>query len=124
MSERIVSAINQSSTVVARTWSSVWQTSLDLSRDSFVSGVFQNVLKVGKWANDTALEFGALVSALLAPAIVSAYLITVWSITADMGITGEFMVSSGPFANWIVWMGIAVALHLAATVLRRRVSRD
>lgn len=124
MPERIVTAISQSSTAVSRTWSSVWQASMELSRESFGSWVVRNSLKIGRWANDTAIEFGGLVSALLAPAIVSAYLIALWSITADMGITGEFMVSSGPFSNWLLWTAIAIALHAASSVLRRRVRRD
>jgi hypothetical protein len=124
MSERIYTPSSQTATAQARTWASVWQASLELSRDAFLSGLYRNLLIIGRWANDTALEFGSLVSALLAPAIVSAYLIAVWSITADMGITGEFIFTSGPFSNWIVWAAIAIVLHLAASVLRRRVRRD
>lgn len=123
MPERITS-LSQATRAEARPLWSVWHASLELSRDSFFNGVVGNALKVGRWANDTAMEFGALVSTLLAPAIVSAYLIALWSITSDMGITGQFMVSSGPFSNWIVWMGIAVALHGAASVLSRHGRRD
>jgi hypothetical protein len=124
MLERISTAINQSSVAETRVWSSVWQSSLELSRGSFWTGIVRNTLKAGQWANDTAIEFAALVSALLTPAIVSAYLIALWSITSDMGIAGEFMVGSGPFSNWIVWTAIAISLHLAASVLRRHVRRD
>ncbi len=124
MSERIVTTMSQPSPAESRAWHSVWQESFELSRESFFNGVFRHLLKVGQWANDTAIEFGVLVSALLAPAIVSAYLIAVWSITSEMGITGEFMVSSGPFSNWIVWTGIAISLHLSAAVLRRHVRRS
>ncbi len=120
---RQITAMSETSTAQTRTWASVWQASLELSRDSFFNGVVGNVLKLGRWANDTAIEFGALVSALLAPAVVSAYLIALWSVTADLGITGEFMVASGPFSSWIMWMGIAIALHGAAVVLRRHIRR-
>jgi hypothetical protein len=77
------------------------------------------MVRVGRWANSTATEYGGLVAGLLAPAVVSAYLIAAWSITSEIGITGEFMVSSGPLSNWMVWLGLAVVLHAAATVLGR-----
>jgi hypothetical protein len=124
MLERIVTAINQSSMAEARSWSSVWESSPELSRAPVWNGIVRKTSRVGEWANDTAVEFAALISALLAPAVVSAYLIALWSITSDMGVAGEFMVDSGPFSNWIVWIAIAISLHLGASILRRHVRRD
>jgi hypothetical protein len=115
--------MSQSVSAVSRPWSALWQ-ALELSRDSIFGGATRYGLKLGQWANDTAIEFGALVSGLLAPAVVSAYLIAAWSITADMGISGQFMVSSGPFSNWMVWMGIAISLNVTAAILRRHARRS
>ncbi|MGA7413132.1 MAG: hypothetical protein WBW33_21830 [Bryobacteraceae bacterium] len=76
--------------------------------------------RAGEWATNTSQRFGGVVSALLNPAIVSVYVLAFWSLTADIGWTGTFMVSSGPFSNWMVWLGIAALLHGAASILKRQ----
>jgi len=76
--------------------------------------------RAGAWATGTSQKLGGVVSALLSPAIVSVYVLAFWSLTADLGWTGAFMVSSGPFSNWMVWLGIAVLLHGAASILKRQ----
>ena len=75
--------------------------------------------RVGQWAGDTAQQFGSLVSALMAPAVFSAYALAVWSLAANLGWTATFMFSTGPLSNWLVWSGIAILVHLAANILRR-----
>jgi hypothetical protein len=76
--------------------------------------------RAGEWATSTSQKLGGVVSALLTPAVVSVYVLAFWSLTADIGWTGTFMVSSGPFSNWMVWLGIAVVLHGAASILKRQ----
>ena len=80
--------------------------------------------RAGAWATRTAQTFGSVVSALMGPAIVSVYVLALWSLTADIGWTGAFMVTSGPLSNWMVWLGIAVLLHGAASILKRRSGRS
>src|SRR5271165_3793938 len=75
--------------------------------------------RVGEWATSTSQRLGGLVSALMAPAVVSVYVLAFWSLAANIGWTGAFMVSSGPLSNWMVWLGIAVLLQGAAAVLNR-----
>jgi hypothetical protein len=75
--------------------------------------------RVGQWAGDTAQQFGALVSALMAPAVLSAYLFAAWSLASNLGWTDSFLFGSGPFSNWLVWLGAAATLHLASSILRR-----
>ncbi len=75
--------------------------------------------RVGGWATATSEKFGDVVSALLGPAVVSVYVLAFWSLTADIGWTGAFVVTSGPFSNWMVWLGIAVLLHAAASIVKR-----
>jgi hypothetical protein len=72
------------------------------------------------WAKDTAQEFGGLVSALMGPAVVSAYALTAWSLAANIGWTNTFMFNKGPLSNWLIWLGIAILVNLAASILRRR----
>lgn len=75
----------------------------------------------GMWAVDTAQQFGSLLSALMAPAVLSTYAFATWSLASNLGWTSSFPFSSGPFSNWLIWAGIAVSVHVAAHVLHRRV---
>jgi len=78
------------------------------------------LIRAGEWATDTAQEFGALVAALMGPAVFSGYALAVWSLAGNMGWTDSFLFSSGPLSNWIVWLAIAMLMNLAAGILRRR----
>jgi hypothetical protein len=80
--------------------------------------------RAGVWATDISQRFGGVVSALMGPTVVLAYIMALWSLTANIGWTGTFMVSSGPLSNWMVWLGIAVVLHGAAAVLKRNGRRS
>jgi hypothetical protein len=80
-------------------------------------GVFA---RIGVWASDTAQEFAAGVSALMGPAVFSAYALAAWSLASNLGWTNSFLFASGPLSNWLVWSAIAVAVHLAASILNRR----
>lgn len=92
----------------------VWTANVVGSMTEVVSGA-------GKWFVDTALHFGSLLSALMAPAVFSAYAFAVWSLAANLGWTSTFPFASGPLSNWLIWAGIAIAVHLASEVLRKRV---
>jgi len=75
--------------------------------------------RIGFWAVDTAQEFGTLVSALMAPAVFSAYALAIWSLAANLNWTTTFPFSTGPLSNWLIWFGIAILLNIAASILRR-----
>ena len=75
--------------------------------------------RIGYWAGDTAQEFGSLVSALMGPAVFSAYAFAAWSLAANLNWTGSFPFTSGALSNWLVWFGIAILLNVAAGILRR-----
>jgi hypothetical protein len=77
-----------------------------------------------EWAGDTAQKFGALVSALMGPAVVSVYALAVWSLASNLGWTDTFVFSTGPLSNWLVWLGIAILVNLAAGILRRHTQSD
>lgn len=92
-----------------RVWSSeIWQAT---------SGVLTHA---GSLAVDTAQRFALVVASLMGPAIFSAYALAAWSLAASMGWTGAFLYTEGPLSNWLIWLGIAVLVHVAASLLRRR----
>lgn len=80
--------------------------------------------RAGVWATDTAQEFGALVAALMGPAVFAAYAFAFWSLASNLGINDSFLFSSGPLSNWLVWLAIAVVVNLAASILRRRTRQN
>lgn len=80
--------------------------------------------RAGAWAGDTAQEFGALLSALMGPAVFLAYAFAIWSLAANMGWTDTFLFASGPLSNWLVWLAIAVLINVAASVLRRHTEAE
>jgi hypothetical protein len=79
--------------------------------------------RVGTWAVSTAQRAGSVVAVLLGPAVLSVYAFAVWSLTANMGWTDSFPFTSGPLSSWIIWTGLAVALHGASLILRRQKDR-
>lgn len=93
-----------------------------------VLGVVQTlgeaVGRIGAWAGDTAQHFGALLSALMGPAVFSAYAFAAWSLANNLGKTDTFVFTAGPLSNWLVWLAIAILVNLAALVLRRHTRAD
>jgi hypothetical protein len=84
-----------------------------------VQAAGHSLSRTGAWAADTAQQFGALVSVLMGPAIISAYAFAAWSLAANLGWTDSFLFSSGALSNSFVWVGAAALLHLASGILRR-----
>jgi hypothetical protein len=79
-----------------------------------------NVLgRAGAWAGETAQEFGALLSALMGPAVFSAYAFAAWSLASNLGWTDTFVFSTGPLSNWLIWLAIAILVNLASSILKR-----
>ena len=91
-------------------------------------GVFQTtgtiLGRTAAWAGDTAQQFGALLAALMGPAVFSAYALALWSLASNLGWTNTFVVSSGPLSNWLVWLGLAVLVNLAASILKRHTQTE
>ncbi len=75
--------------------------------------------RAGAWAADTAQQFGALLAALMGPAVFSVYAFAFWSLSDNLGFTNTFVFQKGPLSNWMVWMGFAILITLAASILRR-----
>ena len=45
-----------------------------------------------------------------------------WRVGTDLGWTGNFLIASGLFSHWQVWMAIAIALKFADSSLRARLT--
>jgi hypothetical protein len=80
--------------------------------------------QTGRWFGDTAQKFASLLSDLMGPSIFTAYSLTAWSLASNLGWTGPFLVSTGPLSNWLVWLGFAVTLNVAASILKRHTQGD
>jgi len=57
-------------------------------------------------------------AALLVPAALMAYVMGVWRLASDLGVTGEFAVG-GLLSHWQIWIAAGAGLHLAASLLNR-----
>jgi hypothetical protein len=90
----------------ARSWSNLVLQSSSLA-----------LARVGAWAADTAQQFGAMVAALMGPAVLSVYAFVAWSLAANLGWTDTF--KTGPLSKWMIWMGAAALLTVAAGILRK-----
>jgi hypothetical protein len=91
---------------------------------AFSQAIGNSLSRTGAWAVDTAQQSGSVVSVLMGPAVFSVYAFAAWSLTSEMGWTDSFPFASGPLSNWIIWTGLAVSLHLAASILRRQKGRE
>jgi hypothetical protein len=60
--------------------------------------------------------------ALLTPAAVTALVLGLWRVSADLGWTGEFLIAYGFFSHWQVWIALAIAMQIAAVSLAAKIS--
>ena len=72
-------------------------------------------------AAEIAHQFGNLVSALLTPIAMMAFVLAAWRLGSDLGWTGEFAISHGFFSHWLVWMAIGFGVRQCSSVLKRDV---
>ncbi len=62
-------------------------------------------------ASEAALN---VLPALLTPAAVTALVLGLWRVSADLGWTEDFVIANGFFSHWQVWIALAGFLQLAA----------
>ena len=58
-------------------------------------------------------------AAMLTPAALTAGVLGLWRIAADLNWTNGFAFPSGVFSHWQVWLGAAVALQWCSRFLNR-----
>jgi hypothetical protein len=63
-----------------------------------------------------------ILPALLSPAAVVALGLGLWRVSADLSWTGEFVIASGFFSHWQVWIALAISLQVAAVSLAAKIS--
>ena len=76
--------------------------------------VEQTVLKTARLGRD----FASLMAVFLTPASMLALVFGLWRVGADLGWSESFVISSGLFSHWQVWIALAIALKLAASSLQ------
>ncbi len=64
-------------------------------------------------------EFASFAAAFLTPAAVMAFALGMWRLASDLNWTGEFVISSGLFSHWQVWIALAGLLETCASILNR-----
>ena len=58
-------------------------------------------------------------AALLTPAAVVAFVLSMWRLGADIGFTSSFAIHTGILSHWQVWLAISVAIQFLAVLLNR-----
>jgi hypothetical protein len=67
-------------------------------------------------------QLANLLIILLTPASMLALVFGLWRVSADLGWTEDFVITSGLFSHWQVWIALALALKFAGTSLQARMS--
>jgi hypothetical protein len=73
---------------------------------------------------DQPRRYAPVVSYLLTPVALVAYMLAFWRLGADLNWMGEFFISQGLLSRWQVWLALAIATQLAAKELNRLVGRE
>lgn len=58
-------------------------------------------------------------AALLTPAAVTAFVLSMWRLGADVGFASTFAISDGVLSHWQTWLAISVAVQFLAVLLNR-----
>src|SRR5262245_41483675 len=70
-----------------------------------------------RWA-ETNRPAALAMGALLGPASLMPYALGLWRLASDIGLAGEFE-PTGFFSHWQVWIGMGLAMNVAAVSLTR-----
>jgi hypothetical protein len=70
-----------------------------------------------KRAVATSAEAADVMVALITPSALIALVMGLWRLTADLGWTETFPISSGFFSHWQVWIALAIGLKFGASAL-------
>ena len=75
---------------------------------------------------ETSFLFHAAVLALMGARLGALCLcaVAVWGLTSNLGLTMSLPWSNGPLSNWMVWLGLAIVLNVAASNIHPSAWRD
>lgn len=65
----------------------------------------------------TSAQAADVLVALVTPSALVAFVMGLWRLTADLGWTETFPISTGFFSHWLVWIALAIGLKFGASVL-------
>jgi hypothetical protein len=69
-------------------------------------------------------RYAPVVSYLMTPVALVAYVLAFWRLGADLNWLGEFFISQGLLSRWQVWLALAIATQLIAKELNRLAHRN
>ncbi len=58
-------------------------------------------------------------AALLSPASLVTFVLSLWSLAADLDYAGSFSIQHGVFARWQTWLLLSILLQAASLLLNR-----
>jgi hypothetical protein len=64
-------------------------------------------------------RYAPVVSYLMNPVVLVAYLLAFWRLGADLNWVGAFFISEGLLSRWQVWLALAIVTQIAAKELNR-----
>ena len=70
-----------------------------------------------EYARTIAKKFSAPLEALLSPLALTAYVFAAWRVAADIGWASTFVIHTGLFSHWLVWLTIGLSLSFCASIL-------
>jgi hypothetical protein len=65
-----------------------------------------------------------VMSSLMTPVALMAWVLGGWRLAADLKWTGAFVFTDGVFSHWQVWFAAAILVQFAAFLLQRRAGGD
>jgi hypothetical protein len=73
---------------------------------------------------DQPRRYAPVVSYLLTPVALVAYMLAAWRLGADLNWMGEFFISQGLLSRWQVWLVLAITTQILAKELNRLARRE
>jgi hypothetical protein len=65
-----------------------------------------------------------VLSSLMTPLALMAWVLGGWRLAADLKWTGSFAIADGVFSHWQVWIALGIGVQFAAFLLHRYAARD
>jgi NADH:ubiquinone oxidoreductase subunit 4 (subunit M) len=76
-------------------------------------------LRLGQTLVKRLAKLASALAAVLTPTAAMAFVLGVWRLCADLKWAGEFVITSGVFSHWQVWIALAGVLWICAAILNR-----
>ena len=57
------------------------------------------------------------------PTLLCAYVVAVWALSANLSLTIVFPCSTGPLSNWMIWLILALLLHVLTSKMQAYLNR-